>query len=85
MNERSARRRGRYLHNTQEKNIHALSGVITRDPSSQVDKTYASDRMATGIVFVSARGDKLDEVKGEWRRLHNEELNDLYCSPILCG
>ena len=26
-------------------------------------------------------GPRRDEVTGEWRRLHNEELNDLYTSP----
>ena len=26
-------------------------------------------------------GPTRDEVTWEWRRLHNEELNDLYCSP----
>jgi len=26
-------------------------------------------------------GLKRDEVTGEWRKLHNEELNALYCSP----
>ena len=26
-------------------------------------------------------GTKRDEVTGEWRKLHNEELYDLYCSP----
>ena len=26
-------------------------------------------------------GTKSDEVTGGWRKLHNEELNDLYCSP----
>ena len=26
-------------------------------------------------------GPKKDEVTGEWRRLHTEELIDIYCSP----
>ena len=30
-----------------------------------------------GELFGAKRG----EVTGEWRKLHNEELNDLYCSP----
>jgi len=24
---------------------------------------------------------KRDKMTGEWRNVHNEELNDLYCSP----
>jgi hypothetical protein len=28
-------------------------------------------------------GAKRDEATGEWRRLHNEELNVLYSSPII--
>jgi hypothetical protein len=51
-NERSARRRDRYLHNTQqthEMNIHVLSGIRTSDPINRavadlglgvVDRTY---------------------------------------------
>jgi len=37
LNERSTRHKGRYLHNTQtqETNIHDLSGIQTRDPSNQ--------------------------------------------------
>jgi hypothetical protein len=26
-------------------------------------------------------GPRRDEVKREWRKLYNEELNELYCSP----
>jgi len=29
------------------------------------------------IIFGSQR----DEVTGEWRKLHNEKIKDLYCSP----
>jgi hypothetical protein len=28
-------------------------------------------------------GSKRDEVTGGWRKLHNEELRDLYSSPII--
>jgi hypothetical protein len=28
-------------------------------------------------------GPKRDEVTGEWRKLYNEELNDLYSSPSI--
>jgi len=28
-------------------------------------------------------GTERDEVRWDWRKLHNEELNDLYCSPSI--
>ena len=30
-------------------------------------------------------GSKMDEVTGEWGRLHKEKLNDLYSSPNVLG
>jgi hypothetical protein len=34
-------------------------------------------------VLKRAFGPKRDEVTGEWRKLHNEELHDLYSSPSI--
>jgi hypothetical protein len=34
-------------------------------------------------VWRGVFGAKRDDVTGEWRKLHNEELNDLYCSPTI--
>jgi len=38
-------------------------------------------RLFENIVLRRIFGPRKDEVTGEWRRLHNEELNDLYSSP----
>jgi hypothetical protein len=40
-------------------------------------KLRVSENMVLRKIFEPRR----DEVTGEWRRLHNEELNDLYPSP----
>ena len=37
--------------------------------------------MFENMVFKTIFGPRRDEVTGEWRRLPNEELNDLYSSP----
>ena len=38
-------------------------------------------RVFENRVFRRIFGPKRDEVTGEWRKLHNEELNILYSSP----
>jgi len=38
-------------------------------------------RVFKNMVLRRIFGPRRDEVTGEWRRLHNEELNNLYSSP----
>ena len=39
-------------------------------------------RVSESRVLRRIFGPKRDKVTGEWRKLHNEELNDVYSSPI---
>jgi len=47
--------------------------------------SYRGRNIGAGCLRIGCRGryfrPKRDEVTGEWRKLHNEELNDLYWSP----
>ena len=38
-------------------------------------------KMLKNRVLMKIFGTKQEEVTGEWRKLHNEKLNDLYTSP----
>jgi len=40
-------------------------------------------RVFDNIVLRKIFGPKRDEVTGEWKKIYNEELNDLYCSPYI--
>ena len=40
-------------------------------------------RVFENMVLRRIFGPRREDVIGEWRRLHNKELNDLYCSPYI--
>jgi len=42
---------------------------------------HCSLRVSENRVLRRLFGPKRDEVTGEWRKLHSEELNNLYSSP----
>ena len=42
-------------------------------------------RVFENRVLMRVFGPKRDDLTWEWRKLRNEELNDLYSYPILCG
>jgi len=55
-----------------------LYGCETWSPTLREERRL---RVFKNWVLRRVSGAKRDEVTGEWRQLHNEELNDLYCSP----
>jgi hypothetical protein len=42
-------------------------------------------RVFENRVLSSIFGPKRDEIRGKWRKLHNEELNDLYSHHYFSG
>jgi hypothetical protein len=58
----------------------ALYGCKTWSLTLREDRKIRvfENRVLRGIF-----GPKRDEVTGEWGKLHNEELNDLYSSPYI--
>ena len=47
---------------------------------SLILREECTQRLLDRRVLRRILGPKMDEVTVEWRKLHNEELNDLYCS-----
>jgi len=54
-----------------------LCGCETWSPTLREERGLRVFERVLWRIF----GPKRDEVTGEWRKLHNEELNDLYSSP----
>ena len=51
------------------------------EPWSLILREERTLRVFQNMVLRRIFGPRRDEVTGEWRRLHNEELKDLYSSP----
>jgi hypothetical protein len=58
----------------------AVYAVLTKLPILYRCPVLA-ERVFENRVLRRIFGPKRDEATGEWRRLHNEELNALYSSP----
>ena len=55
-----------------------LYGCGTWSPTLREEHRF---RVSENKVLKKIFGPKRNEVTEDWKKLHNEELNDLYCSP----
>jgi hypothetical protein len=55
--------------------VHAVVSIVT-----QIKKNYF---YCENRVLRRVFGPKRSEVTGEWRKLYNEELNDMYSLPSI--
>jgi hypothetical protein len=62
-----------------------LIECISRESWSLTLKEERRLRVFENRVLSKIFGPKRDEVTGEWRKLHNEELTDCTPHPVLLG
>jgi hypothetical protein len=67
-----------YLKITRQKIVHVV--LYGRESWSLSFREERRLRVFENRVLRRIFGPKKDELTGAWRKLHNEELNDLYCS-----
>jgi hypothetical protein len=67
-----------YSKNKFEKLVHLVYGCETWSMTLREERKL---RVFENMVLRRIFGPRRDEITGEWRRLHSEELNDLYSSP----
>jgi hypothetical protein len=58
-----------------------LNGIVTGDESWV--HHYQPELKCASMQWKYSIGPKREEVMGSWRKLHNEELHNLYCSPSI--
>ena len=63
--------------------LKVYSKIITVEFTNLTAIEVPRLRVLENKVLRRIFGTKRNEVTGEWRKLHNEELNDLYSSPII--
>ena len=60
--------------------VESLKAFPNNESPPRIIKTSRA-AVVENMVLRRIFGPRRDEVMGEWRRLHNEDLNDLYSSP----